>query len=192
MYEAVIAQEITFAPDGVLLRAGHLVYFAECSNRDAERLAAQSGDQTVLCQVELTEEAQHMVVFASEERRKLYRALRKVSGIGRRSAILVLDCGEVIDTLRAVSGKDSTYFRGVPGMGPKRIEAVVAELEKAYKEAIPHPLPVPVMMWVEARDALMQQGLQVREAELKLRVGMEQATTLPKSSEELLIFAGEG
>ena len=109
-----------------------------------------------------------LVGFASEERRILYGNLRSLPGIGRRSALAVLDCGENLDILRAVSGADDEFFRQVPGLGAKRIEALIANLRKSYEGALPRPLDVPVAAWVEARDALESEGLSRSEAEEKL------------------------
>jgi hypothetical protein len=203
MLDALIAEEVTATEYGVAARCGPLVYRVECAHRDAERLRALSlatagrerhsllepPSVNISVLVELADETVIVVGFSSTERRKLYRALRAVAGIGRRSALLVLDCGEVIDTLRAVVGKDSSYFQGVTGLGKARVSAIIIELEKRYKEALPKALPLPVLMWVEARDALLYSGLGPQAAEELLRKAIADLETLPRSAEALLTLA---
>lgn len=103
--------------------------------------------------------------FSSERRRDLYLLLRSLSGIGRKSALLVLDCGETVDILRAAAGEDSLFFQQVPGLGKKRIEDLLSNLQKKYKGQLPQRLPVPVTEWVEARTALLRSGIDFRQAE---------------------------
>ena len=190
MLDSLIAEEIIATEYGATVRCGPLIYRVECAHRDAERLAGETLPVTVPVVVELTDETMILVGFSSVDRRKLYQALRGVTGIGRRSALLVLDCGEVIDTLRAVSGKDQTYFQEVPGVGKARVGAIVLELAKRYKETLPFALPLAVPIWVEARDALMQSGLTPQAAERLLRTAIDAADAPPRSAEALLALAG--
>ena len=189
MLDALIADEVTLTETGVAARCDKLVYRVECAQRDAERLAG--GEATVLTEVEMSDDTVVLVGFSSEERRRLYRALRAVSGIGRRSALLVLDCGEVIDTLRAVAAKDTSYFRGVPGLGKARIDAVITQLAKRYRGALPNPLPLPVCVWVEARDALAHTH-DLRAAERHLRDALERSDRAPGDAAELLALVASG
>lgn len=147
---------------GVLARVGTFVLDVECSERDA----SQVGDgSTIHCQVETDDGEFHLVGFANVGRRDLYRALRRVSGIGRRSALVVLDCGEEVDILRAVAGKDASFFRSVPGVGPRRIEAIIEELEKRFRGTLPSPVPVRVADWITARDAIVDRHPDLDEAD---------------------------
>jgi hypothetical protein len=198
MLDAVLADEIVVTEYGISARSGSLIYRVECAHRDAERLAAERAvsrnistdndrsENAIPVIMEVADETIILVGFSSTERRKLYRALRAVSGIGRRSALWVLDCGEVIDTLRAVAGKDQTYFQPVPGLGKARVGAIIMELEKRYKESIPKPLPLAVPIWVEARDAIMHSNPDILAAERQLLEAIKKAASPPRSAEELL------
>ena len=170
-------------------------YRVECARRDSEHLVHLSADHllsagtTIPVLVELSDETIFLVGFSSPDRRELYRALRGVSGIGRRSAILVLDCGEATDTLRAVAGKDVGYFQNVPGLGKAKIGAIFLELAKRYRDTLPAPLPLPVSMWVDARDGLIQTGQTFEASEHLLRNATTAMDTHPASAEELLALA---
>lgn len=193
MFDALLADAVVSTEYGFTARCGSIIYRIESAHRDSDRLSAQSDIETalsleivpVLVMTEVTDETIVLVGFSSAERRRLYQALRAVTGIGRRSALLVLDCGEVIDTLRAVASKDSSYFRGVPGLGTARITKLFAELEKRYKGVLPEALPLPVLWWVEARDALVHSNLDLTQAERLLRTALSAAPSPPRSAEEL-------
>lgn len=186
MLDSLLCERVGLSENGLLLCCGPVTLVAEAPNRDSERLVDAKCPVEVTLQLEITDEALVLIAFASPARRKLYRALRGVSGIGRRSALNVLDCGETIDTLRAVSGNDPSYFHEVPGLGKARISAIIKELGKHYSDVLPKPLPLPVHSWVEARDALLHQGQNPQEAEASLRAVLEKAKNMPQSAEELL------
>ena len=155
MIDALIVDEIRSRPGGLRAIAGPLVFGLETAARDAATLEAASGTNLVIfCELELRDEEIALVGFSDEERRRLYRELRKISGIGRRSALAVLDCGEATDVLRAVSGRDGAFFRGVPGLGAKRIESLITDLRRRYSSALPSALEVPVSWLIEVREAI--------------------------------------
>jgi Holliday junction resolvasome RuvABC DNA-binding subunit len=122
----------------------------------------------IFIEVELKETTVQLIGFANKERRELYKALKNVPGIGSKSGLTILDCGEVIDILRAVSGKDFQFLREVPGVGAKRIEAIFKELEKKYQKALPKPLPINTTIWVEARSGIINSGNNFNDAEAML------------------------
>lgn len=151
---------------GVAAQIGHWRMVFNTSARDRTSLSdLKEGD--IYCELEfdLKSGTLHALAFADEARRTLYRALRAVSGIGRASAFAVLDAGEVLDTLRAVAANDGGYFSQVPGLGPKKITAVIASLGKRYIGSLPRPIPAPMALLVEAREALVHQGFTERKAE---------------------------
>lgn len=193
MLDQFLATQLEPAPGGVAAAAGAWRFVFLASARDSDHLvdATERPPVTVWCEVELDVQQGtfHALAFASAERRELYRALREIGGIGRRSAFAVLDAGEVIDTLRAVAGADIDYFKPVPGLGPKKIAGVLASLGKRYGGRLPQPLPAPVALLVEARDALVLEGHSLVEAELRLLEALRTHEGTVRSSEEWLAAA---
>jgi Holliday junction resolvasome RuvABC DNA-binding subunit len=169
---------------GIAVQLGRWQLVFATSTHD-RTLLCDSDECDIYCELEfdLNSGTLHALAFADEKRRSLYRALRSVPGIGRTSAFAVLDAGEVIDTLRAVAANDGNYFRQVPGLGPKKIAAVIASLGKRYKGSLPRSIPAPVALLVEAREALIQQGFSEGKAE-ELLLGV--ADDKIKSAEEWL------
>lgn len=190
MLDALIADDISTRPGGVRARCGSLVLAVDCPERDRERLEALETPAVIWAQLEARDEEFLLAGFFSHERRELYRALRRIPGIGRRSALAVLDCGEQRDILRAVAGGDADFFRAVPGLGAKRIGSVIAELAARYDGALPKPLAVPVAWYVQAREGLCAAGMSVEDAEERLEDVLAGAE--PHSAAELYERAGEG
>jgi Holliday junction resolvasome RuvABC DNA-binding subunit len=174
MLDAVVADQLRLREGGIQAVCGHWVLALDCAGRDAEQLMRLE-HPVIWTEVTISDETIILIGFADAERRELFRALRRVSGIGRRSALLVLDLGDVLDILRAVAGGDRGYFRGIPGLGDRRIEAVVNELRRRYQRDLPQTLPIPVAVWVEARDALVAGGEDAERAERLLAAVAEPA-----------------
>lgn len=124
MLDSLLPDRLLPSPGGMLAVLGSLVLQIDAPERDAAALLEQ--EQPVVWTI-LTIEGEregkpHLLGFASAERRGLYEALRGLSGIGRKSGLLLLDTGETLDILRAVSGRDREFFAAVPGLGAKRVE----------------------------------------------------------------------
>lgn len=159
MLDVIYASHVELRDAGVSALVGPVALAVTCAQRDGDAMVAAAAPVPVACCVELQDEQLTLVGFASAERRALYRALRGVNGIGRRSALAVLDCGEVLDILRAVAGRDNAFFREVPGLGPKRVGAMFDELERRYRQSMPRKLNGSVSWTVQAREALTVEGV---------------------------------
>jgi len=185
--DALIVDSVINRPHGVVVSCGPVLFDIEASGRDSDALEDKELPCPVYCRVELSDDKASLVGFSDPDRRELYLTLRTVKGIGRRSALMILDCGEVRDTLRAVAGDDHDYFSGIPGLGAKRIDAVLTKLGKGYHHSLPNPLPLPVSCWVEARDSLLSEGKE--NAEEILINAVSGLSEVPQTASELLALA---
>jgi Holliday junction resolvasome RuvABC DNA-binding subunit len=187
--DALIVHELTATDDGLRAMTGWAAFAVRCSRRDQQLLlqaGADVGTVAILTVFELADDTAALVGFANEQRRELYRAVRRINGIGRQSAVAVLDCGEVSDILRAVAGDDHAFFNDVPRLGAKKITALCAELARYYQRSLPDPVPVPVRWVVDAREALAHEGINLTSAE---HAAVVAARAEPKSPEQLLAHA---
>jgi Holliday junction resolvasome RuvABC DNA-binding subunit len=96
-----------------------------------------------------------MIGFSDSDSRELYEALRRISGIGRKSALAALESGSWQDTLRAVAARDERWLCDLPGIGKAKAATIVKHLTSKYGSALPAPLPVPLRDWIAAREDLM-------------------------------------
>jgi Holliday junction resolvasome RuvABC DNA-binding subunit len=171
------------AERGITLQAGPVGFVIACSQRDAETLLDAAQPVRVRTDIEVDPPAITIVGFSDAQRRELYRALRRVGGIGRASALAILGACHVIDVLRAAAGADHAFFAAQPGIGAKRAQTIASQLAKAYGRALPTPLPVPTLAFIEARDALLLTGLDEGQAEERLQ---DAAAGGARSAEQLL------
>lgn len=190
MIYSIFPDEIAEEDGGLLARVGQITYFIQTSQIDVDTLTRVSGDLPnkdlqIYTIIEPKETQIDFIGFSSLERKTLYQGLKNVVGIGTRSALTILETGEVIDILRAVSGEDKEFLSGVPGVGDKRLDAIFDELEKRYKTAMPKPVGIPVSVWVETRTALIQDGYSLGEAEKIIRDALHSNENENIDSEEL-------
>lgn len=185
MLDRFVASKIESTTNGILASVGDWTLVFVSSMRDRDFLISGQPKE-IYCTLELDLKVGSLQAlgFADADRRALYQALRAVPGIGRHSALAVLDAGEVRDTLRAVSGEDADYFLCVPGLGAKKVKTTINSLKKRYSGFLPKSINAPITLFVEARDSLLCQGYSAAEAERSLLEAIESQTI--KSSEEWL------
>mgnify|MGYP001238123239 FL=1 len=75
-------------------------------------------------------EDQHTLYgFATEEERKLFRALIKISGVGAKLAITILSGTNVTGFIQSVVNEDVDALMHLPGIGKKTAERLVVEMK---------------------------------------------------------------
>ena len=117
------------------------------------------------------EDGHFLYGFASEDERRAFRQLLKVSGIGARTALAVLSGLSVADLASAVTLQEAGRLVKIPGIGKKTAERLLLELRDKLGNALP-TLPsaahLPVDAANEARsdilNALLALGYNEREA----------------------------
>lgn len=80
------------------------------------------------------EDAQLLYGFLTQEERRLFRILLRVTGVGARMALALLSGISVSDLLAAVHGQDYKPLTQVPGVGKKTAERLVLELRDRLKD----------------------------------------------------------
>lgn len=128
------------------------------------------------------EDALQLFGFRSPRERAFFLALIGVSGVGPKVALAVLS-GYPVDQLeRAVALDDVKKFESIPGIGRRIAQRVVVELKDkvgALPGAAPAGEPGPgpgADVVLQARSALQNLGLSLREAEEALKGAPEDAT----------------
>jgi holliday junction DNA helicase RuvA len=137
------------------------------------------------------EDAHILYGFATEEERRLFRNLLKVSGVGPKIALGVLSGMSVEGFTRCVLGEDVTTLTRIPGIGRKTAERLIIEMRDRVKSGTAPSgsagRPAASDPQSEAFDALV--ALQYKPAEatrlLKAIVGTH-------TTEELIRMALQG
>ena len=158
-------------PDGLVLDVGGVGYLV-AATPSAIRRAEGGGEVVVETYLHVREDALQLYGFAEPAERELFTHLLGVGGIGPKVALAVVSSAPPAELRRAIALRDPARFQAIPGIGKKIAERIVLELaEKLGSEdvvALP-PLPgAPSSAHVVARDALVELGYSVIEAETAL------------------------
>jgi Holliday junction DNA helicase RuvA len=91
-------------------------------------LPAVGQEVRLLTHFVVREDAQLLYGFATEEERRLFRSLLKVSGIGPKIALALLSGMSVEAVIICVQNQDVAALVRVPGIGRKTAERMIVEL----------------------------------------------------------------
>jgi Holliday junction DNA helicase RuvA len=138
------------------------------------------------------EDALQLFGFREPGERTFFLWLTAVSGVGPKVALAVLSGYPVAELELAVARDDVKKFESIPGIGKKLAQRLVVELKDKVGELPPVGAgaagetggPRLTDHFIEARSALQNLGLTIREAEEALRGAPEDVPV-----EELVKFA---
>jgi Holliday junction DNA helicase RuvA len=158
-------------PDGLVLDVGGVGYLV-AATPSALRLAEGTAEVVVETYLHVREDALQLYGFADPAERELFTQLLGVNGIGPKVALAVVSSAPAGELRRAIVLEDPARFQVIPGIGKKTAERIVLELkEKIGSEdvvALPSLPGAPTSAHVVARDALVELGYSVIEAETAL------------------------
>jgi holliday junction DNA helicase RuvA len=158
-------------PDGLVLDVGGVGYLV-AATPSALRRAAEVSEVILETYMHVREDALQLYGFADAAERELFIHLLGVSGIGPKVALAVVSSAPPAELRRAIALRDPARFQAIPGIGKKTAERIVLELEEKLGSediAALQPLPTaPTSAHVVARDALVELGYSVVEAEQSL------------------------
>src|SRR5688500_12179963 len=108
--------------------------------------------------------------FGDASERGLFLHLLTVAGIGPKVALAIVSGAPAAELRRAIVLQDAARFQAVPGVGKKTAERIVLELKEKLgaEEPVPISAAVGTSAHVTARDALVELGWSVLEAEQAL------------------------
>jgi Holliday junction DNA helicase RuvA len=158
-------------PDGLVLDVGGVGYLV-AATPSALRRAEGGGEVTVETYLHVREDALQLYGFADAAERELFVHLLGVSGIGPKVALAVVSSAPPAELRRAIALGDPARFQAIPGIGKKTAERIVLELKEKlgsdHVVALASLPGAPTSAHVVARDALVELGYSVIEAETAL------------------------
>ena len=125
--------------------------------------------------------------FATEEERKLFRTLIKISGVGAKMALTILSGINVNGFVQSVINGDVDTLVHLPGIGKKTAERLIVEMKDKIQDVTDSPeltgsAASDNNMLLEARNALVNLGYKSSEA----RKILDKIDTTGLEVEELL------
>jgi holliday junction DNA helicase RuvA len=152
-------------PDGLVLDVGGGGYLGQATPSALRQ--AQGGEEVSLdTYLHVREDALQLYGFADVAEREFFEHLLSVSGVGPKVALAIVSGSPPGELRRAIALEDTARFEAIPGIGRKTAQRVVLELKEKLGSAA--NAPEPKGDHLVARDALVELGLSVLEAEKAL------------------------
>ncbi len=154
-------------PEGLILDVGGVGYLVHATPA-AVRKGDAADEIVVDTYLHVREDTMQLYGFADRAERELFVHLLGVSGVGPKVALAIVSGSAVGELRRAIARGDGARFQAIPGVGKKTADRIVLEL----KEKLGDPALVPVGEsadeHVVARDALVELGWSLLDAERAL------------------------
>jgi holliday junction DNA helicase RuvA len=179
-------------PPQLMVDVGGLGYELEAPMSTFFTLPGIGEEVRLLTHLVVREDAHILYGFATEDERRLFRNLIKVSGVGPKIALALLSGISVEAFALCVQSQDVSSLTRVPGIGRKTAERLVVEMrDRVANPEIAAGLPAqvaPASAEAEAFGALVALGYRPAEATRLLKA----AGPGTHSTEELIRRALQG
>jgi len=169
MISRLRGQLVGRTPDGFVLDVNGVGYLL-AATPGAVRAAEGGSEAVVETYLHVREDALQLYGFADAAERQLFLHLLTVAGIGPKVALAIVSGAPAAELRRAIVLQDAARFQAVPGVGKKTAERIVLELKEKLgaEEPVPISPATGTSVHVTARDALVELGYSVLEAEQAL------------------------
>ena len=190
MIGSVRGRILSKTPPQLLVEAGGLGYELEAPMSTFFHLPAVGAEVRLLTHLVVREDAHVLYGFGTEDERRLFRNLIKVSGVGPKIALALLSGISVEAFALCVQSQDVAALIKVPGIGRKTAERLVVEMRDRLEAGGAAAIAVPVGSSPEAEafGALVALGYRPAEATRLLKA----AGPGTHSTEELIRRALKG
>jgi Holliday junction DNA helicase RuvA len=165
------------SPERLVVDVGGVGYAVHVSLQTFADLPPAGSAVRLLVHTEVREDAIELIGFLAADERALFHLLRKVKGLGPRTALVVLSGMPRHDLAATIASGDAARLQTIPGVGKKFAERIVVECREGaavLAAGVPSPGVAPRDDGVlgEAVSALVNLGYKRAEAERAVeRVG---------------------
>ena len=154
-------------PDKIIIDVQGLGYACYISVNTYEKLPDQNKEVSLLTYFHVTENSQQLFAFSNVTERELFMMLIGVSGIGPKTAIVLLSAVSPDEFKRRLIGGEVGMLTALPGIGPKTARRIIVELKDKFVKLSGDDLPkedsdlLPEVS--DAYDALLALGFQMKD-----------------------------
>src|SRR6201981_224107 len=139
MIGAVRGRIAAKTPPQLTVDVGGLGYELEAPLSTFFHLSPRGSEVSLLTHLVVREDAHVLYGFATEEERRLFRSLIRVSGVGQKIALALLSGMSVAAFTRCVQSEDAAALTRVPGVGRKTAERLIVEMRDRLAPPPPPP-----------------------------------------------------
>src|SRR4051812_37207582 len=156
----------------VIQTDGGVGYAVTVSLGVAARLPARGARVTLFTELVVKEDGWSLYGFDSSMERQVFRHLITASGFGPKLAIALLSSLGPERTVRSIQSRDLAALSSVSGIGRKKAERLVLELQDRFSDVVIHQPGARVPESEEAVRALMGLGYAVAAADDAVRAAL--------------------
>ena len=154
-------------PTEIIIEAGGLGYACSISTNTYDHLPNIGNEISLLTYFHVMENNQSLFAFSEETERELFLMLIGVSGIGPKTAIILLSSITPGEFKKRLIAGEVTMLTALPGIGPKTARRIIVELKDKFVKISPEELPkedIDLLPDVsDAYDALLALGFPMQE-----------------------------
>ena len=151
-------------PDALVLDVGGVGYLVQPTRRASQK-ARGKNEVVIETYLHVREDVLQLYGFADADERELFEQLLSVSGVGPKVALAIVSGSTPEELRRAIALEDTARFQAIPGIGKKTAQRVVLELKEKLGEEIAVPAQAGARPHLVAREALMELGYSLVEAD---------------------------
>jgi Holliday junction DNA helicase RuvA len=153
-------------PPQILLEVSGVAYEVDVPMSTFYNLPPVGEPVILFTHLVVREDAHLLFGFASENERRAFRQLIKISGIGARTALSVLSGLSVAELAQAVSLQEPGRLTRIPGIGKKTAERLLLELKDKLGADVTTAVGVhrPAPVTADVLNALVSLGYSDKEA----------------------------
>ena len=175
-------------PEEFIIETGGLGYVCFISNNTYDNLPKPGEEVSLLTYFHVTENNQQLFAISEVTERELFMMLIGVSGIGPKTAIVLLSAVSPDEFKRRLIASEVGMLTALPGIGPKTARRIIVELKDKFVKLSKDELPkeeLDVTPQVsDAYDALLALGFQMKDIKNAISKASNQSEKL--STEELI------
>ena len=154
-------------PDEIIIEISGLGYACYISTNTYDNLPKPGEEVSLITYFHVTENSQQLFAFAGVTERELFIMLIGVSGIGPKTAIVLLSAVSPDEFKRRLIASEVSMLTALPGIGPKTARRIIVELKDKFVKLSADDLPredsdvKPEVS--DAYDALLALGFQLKK-----------------------------
>ena len=154
-------------PDEIVIEITGLGYACYISTNTYDNLPKPGEEVSLITYFHVTENSQQLFAFGDVTERELFMMLIGVSGIGPKTAIVLLSAVSPDEFKRRLIASEVSMLTALPGIGPKTARRIIVELKDKFVKLSADDLPredsdvKPELS--DAYDALLALGFQMKD-----------------------------